>query len=159
MLEEIARVVAADNGSLWVEAQSRGTCDHCDNSSCTSSVLSKLFGARRNRLQIENSLGASTGQQVVIGIPDELLLRASVWAYLLPLVIMLLTTLVASALGMREAFQSLLALCGLAVGFLMLHWTNQSLQQQFKPQLLRIVNQTEVQPIAAGGSSCTRIRE
>ena len=159
MLEAMAKVVAADDGSLWVEAQSRGTCGHCTNSSCTSSVLSKLFGARRNRLQMENSLGACAGQQVVIGIPDELLLRASVCAYLLPLVMMLLTALVASALGLREAIQSLLALCGLAVGFLMLHWATQSLQQQFKPQLLRIVNQTEVAPIAAGGSSCTRIRE
>ena len=146
MLEESARVVETAEGYLWVETKSRSACARCASSSCTTSVISKLFMVRHNLLQLENSLGAKKGQQVVIGIPDDLLVKASVWAYLLPLLIMLIITALAKAIGMHEVFQSLIALGGLAVGFLIVHRANQGFlsRSKFTPQLLRIVNQQEI---------------
>jgi sigma-E factor negative regulatory protein RseC len=146
MLEESARVVAVSGDRLWVETESRSACSHCTSSGCTTSVVSKLFGVKRNRLELQNSLGVRPGEQVVVGIPDALLVRASIWAYLVPLAVMLLPTLAGDLSGMGEGLQSLLALVGLATGFLLVHWMTRrvSYRQGFRPRLLRIVAQGTV---------------
>ena len=89
MLEETATVVEVIDGRLIAETESRSSCSHCSTDSCSTSVVAKLFGIRRNRLVMENTLQAKAGDRVVIGIPDNLLVQASVMAYLLPLVVML----------------------------------------------------------------------
>jgi len=141
MLEEAAKVVSATGERLWVETESRAACSHCASSSCTTSVVSKLFGVRRNRLELPNTLGARPGERVMIGIPDELLVRASVWAYLVPLVAMLGVTAGGNVLGAPEGLQILLALAGLAIGFILVHWTTRLApsRRSYKPRLLRIV--------------------
>jgi sigma-E factor negative regulatory protein RseC len=140
MLEETAMVIDVKDGMLMAETESRSSCSHCSADSCSTSVVAKLFGVRRNRLVMENSLDAKPGDQVVIGIPDALLVRASVMAYLLPLVSMLLLTAIGDALGMNEILLSLLALVGLAIGFFMVRWTiHRSASQRYTPRLLRIV--------------------
>lgn len=140
MLEETATVVEVIDDRLIAETESRSGCSHCSTGSCTTSVVAKLFGVRRNRLVMENSLDARPGDQVVVGIPDELLVRASVMAYLLPLISMLGVTAVGDALGMSEILLSLLALGGLAIGFFMVRWViRRGPSQRYKPHLLRIV--------------------
>lgn len=140
MLEETARVIDVMDGMLTAETESRSGCSHCSTSSCTTSVVSKLFGIRRNRLVMENSLHAKPGDQVVIGIPNELLVRASVMAYLLPLVAMLVVTAIGDTLGMNEILLSLLALAGLAMGFFIVRWAiRRGASQRYSPRLLRIV--------------------
>lgn len=141
MLEETAKVVEVREDRVWVETQSRSACSHCSSSSCTTSVVSELFASKRNRLELPNRLGARAGEQVVIGIPDELLVQASLWAYLAPLVVMLTLTSVSDALGMSDGLQSLLALGGLALGFILVRWVTRRApsRQRFKPRMLRIV--------------------
>jgi sigma-E factor negative regulatory protein RseC len=146
MLEESAKVVAVRGDRLWVETQSRSACSHCSSTGCGTSVISKLFGVKRNRLELHNSLSAKPGEQVMIGIPDEVLVRASVWAYLVPIIVMLLLTATGARLGMAEGLQVLLALSGLASGFILVHWITRrgSYRQGFKPHLLRTVGQESV---------------
>lgn len=140
MLEQIATVVETRGDQLWVETESRSSCSHCSSASCTTSVVAKLFGIKRNRLQLENTLGATIGQQIVIGIPDDLLIRASLWAYLLPILMMILFTLAGNLTGASDGLQSLMALMGLAIGFVLLHRVTRSAssEQRFKPQFLRL---------------------
>ena len=142
MLEELGTVVEVRDGVLRVETQSRSACSHCSKDGCTTSVVSKLFSIKRNRFELENSLGALPGELVVIGIPDELLVQASVRAYLLPLLVMMLATAVGSAMGLDEGLQSLLALGGLAMGFIWVRWATRSVssRRQFTPRLLRIAD-------------------
>ncbi len=140
MLEETARVVEVHDGVLVAETLSRSGCSHCSTSSCTTSVVAKLFGVRRNRLLLDNSLGAKPGDQVVIGIPDQLLVRASLTAYLLPLVVMLVITALGDMVGLNELLLSLLALVGLAVGLFTMRWVSRGgSSQDYEPRLLRIV--------------------
>lgn len=141
MLEETARVIEVRDGLLMAETESRSGCTHCSSSSgCSTSVVAKLFGVRRNRLVMENSLNARPGDQVVIGIPDQLLVRASLTAYLLPLVVMLVVTALGDMAGMNELLLSLLALGGLATGFFTMRWVSRGrTSQQYEPRLLRIV--------------------
>jgi sigma-E factor negative regulatory protein RseC len=147
VLEQSAKVVEVRDDTLWVESDARGGCSQCSSGSCATSVVSKLFGSRRSRFQLENTLGAKDGEQVVVGIPDELLVRASVWAYLLPLVVMVALAALGSAWGMSEGMQSLMALLGLAGGFLLVRRATRSVssQQRFKPKLLRIAGHGQLQ--------------
>jgi sigma-E factor negative regulatory protein RseC len=146
MLEEIGTVVEVERGAILVETQSRSACSHCSSKGCTTAVVSKLFGIKHNRLHLENSLGAKLGDQVVIGIPDDLLVMASLWAYLLPLMFMLAGPAVGGVFAASEAVQSLLALGGLAVGFSIVRWSTRNLssQRRFKPQLLRLADGKQV---------------
>lgn len=151
MLEEIALVVEADSELLWIETRTRSSCSHCANDTCGTSVLAKIFAVKRNRVQLENTLAAEAGEQVIIGMPDDLLVRAAIWAYLVPLIAMVLFTLIASMAGASDGLQSLLAMAGLAIGFLVVqkYTTGSRSKTHFKPRLLRKVNQIEtaVKPI------------
>jgi sigma-E factor negative regulatory protein RseC len=146
MLEEIGKVVKVERGAILVETQSRSACSHCSTEGCTTSVVAKLFSIKHNRLHLENSLGAKLGDQVVIGIPDDLLVRAALWAYLLPLMGLLAGPAVGGVLGASEGVQGLLALGGLAVGFYILHWSTRNLssKRRFKPHLLRLADSKPV---------------
>ncbi len=140
LLEESARVIEVSDGRLIAETASRSSCSHCGAGSCSTSVVAKLFGLRRNRLVVANTLGARVGDEVVVGIPDQVLVSASLLAYLLPLVAMLGVTAVGDRLGLSEFPLSLLALSGLASGFLTVRWhLRRSASQRYEPRLVRIV--------------------
>ncbi len=149
MLEETATVIAVEKDAIWVEAQSRSSCSQCSSSQCTTSVVSKLFGVKRTRFQLQpiEEMHLSPGEQVVIGIPDQLLVRASVWAYLLPLTGMIFAVLLGISTGLSEGQQSLLAITGLAIGFGIVHWKTGKKESiaGFQPQLLRKA-ETIIQP-------------
>jgi sigma-E factor negative regulatory protein RseC len=140
MLEQTARVVDVKNGMLLVETESRSGCNHCSTGNCGTSVVAKLFGMRRNRLMMENSIGAKPGDQVVIGIPDALLARASILAYLIPLLSMLLLSALGDQLGLTPIWMSLLALGGLVIGFFLVNRVTRGWSaQRYSPQLLRVI--------------------
>lgn len=140
MLEQTAKVIDVSNGLLTLETESRSGCKQCGSHSCTTSVVAKLFGIRRNRMIIDNSLDAKKGDQVVIGIPEDLLVGASIMAYLLPLVSMLMVTALGDALSVSEVLLSTLALGGLVTGFIMVRLVlrRTTSRQRYRPQLLRI---------------------
>jgi len=147
MLEEIALVVKSTPEQLWIETQTRSSCSHCSSrSGCGTSVLAKLFSVKHSQVQLDNSLGVKSGEKVVIGMPDELLIRAAVRVYLLPLLAMVLMTILANIAGAGDGIQSLSGLAGLAIGFILLrqHSKGTASHQHFKPRLLRLVDQTEV---------------
>lgn len=146
MLEQDATVVEIDDGIVWVESISRSSCSQCSSSSCATSVISKLFGLKRNLLRMENKLQAKVGDQVIIGIPDNVLVKASIWAYLVPVLSMLLVTLMAVMQGAGDAVQVLSALSGLALGFMLVGRMTRSTKNisSFDPQLLRIKGRSEL---------------
>ncbi|MBW9267878.1 MAG: SoxR reducing system RseC family protein [Candidatus Thiodiazotropha sp. (ex. Lucinisca nassula)] len=149
MLEETAMVVEANTDYLWVETRSRSGCSQC-SSSCTTSLVSKLFGMKRNRLKLENTLGVVAGDRVIVGIPDELLVKASVWAYLFPLLAMFAVSATGGVMGVGEGTQALLAMVGLAAGFALVRWgtSRQGARVRFRPSLLRIVSdEVEFSPV------------
>lgn len=119
MLEESGTVLEADMDWLWVETAPRSACSRCGAGSCSTSVIARLFGTRRNRFWLRNSLQAVPGDRVVIGIPDRALVAASVQAYLVPVLTMVASVAVADRLGVSEPFQVLVALAGLVGGLVL----------------------------------------
>jgi sigma-E factor negative regulatory protein RseC len=140
MLETTAKVVRTGDGRLWVETRPRSACSGCSSDNCSTAVVSKLFGSRRNRFPLETGCDLKPGERVLIDISDDLLVRASVWAYLVPLLVMILVAALAGALGVGEGWQSLCAIGGLALGFVLVRRIScsKSSQQRLKPRLRRV---------------------
>ncbi len=99
MIEERATVVRLDEDYAVVETQQRAACGSCQSAgSCSTSVLAGLFKRRPNQLRVLNPIQAQPGEAVIIGLREQALLKVSFSAYLLPLVCMLLSAIVAHQL-------------------------------------------------------------
>jgi len=140
MIEESARVVAVVPGHAWVETRRRNACASCTvSSSCGTSVVSKLFDEQTNRLQVSDNIGVEVGDQVIIGIAEGALTRASLLAYLLPLIVLMLAVYAARAAGAGEGLSALAGILGLCLGM----WVSGRLtgaatrREGYRPILLR----------------------
>ena len=149
MLEESGTVVEVRGEQIRVETISRSSCSKCSSSGCSTSVVSKLFGFKRNQLIMDNTLAAQVGDRVVIGVPDALLVKASIWAYFVPLVCMGLMTWLVLVLGASEALQALGALFGLVVGLYVVNRVTAGRQRaaEFTPLLLRMQSRPGVRSV------------
>lgn len=87
MLEQNAIVLKTEGGKAWVEARESGSCGSCGSGGCSTRRLADLFGRRERAFPVENSLGAGSGEQVVIGIPAGALWRSAFRLYGLPLLL------------------------------------------------------------------------
>jgi sigma-E factor negative regulatory protein RseC len=152
MIEETATVVAATPDYIWVEARARSACSSCGTQdSCATSSVSKLFGIRRQQLRLPNTCAAKLGEQVVIGVEDQVMVTASLAAYILPIVLMLGAAILADVQGMNDKQQALAAVLGLLLGLFGagVLTSNRWMRHYFQPQLLRkAVTPLTVSPIA-----------
>lgn len=145
MLEERGRVVGVDGDHLLVETQRRSTCDACGvQRGCGTGALSKVLGRRANRLRVLAGDGAAVGDEVVIGLAEEALLRGSLALYLVPLALMLLFAVLGDHLNGRlvlgsEALVAGFAVAGLLLGFGWVRWFAHSVRsdQRYQPVILR----------------------
>lgn len=146
MLEADGTVVSFDGDVIWVETEARSACSQCGAGSCSTSVIAKLFGLRRNQLRMHNSLGARVGQHVVIGIPDSALVTASVHAYLIPPLGMIAAAALAAWINIGELAQGVMALFGLLAGMSLVGRmsASQRARTRYAPCLLRVGGTTEI---------------
>lgn len=150
MIEETATVVAATPDHIWVEARARSACSSCGTQdSCATSSVSKLFGMRRQQLRLPNQFASSVGEQVIIGVEDQVMVTASLAAYILPVVLMLGAAIMADVQGMSDRQQAGIALLGLLLGLLGagVLTSNRRMNRYFQPQLLRRADTFTLRPI------------
>lgn len=121
MIEERARVIAIDDDNLLLEAETRATCSACvARQGCGTGVLSKWVGRKFTRFQAPNTVNAQVGDEVVVGLAEEAMLKGSVFVYLLPLLAMigfalLADSLVAADVGSRDLLVLVAAVAGFAL--------------------------------------------
>jgi sigma-E factor negative regulatory protein RseC len=154
MIEESATVIFVDDGYAVVETRQRPACGSCASSgSCGTSLLSALFKRRYNRLRVSNPIGARPGDLVIIGMQENILLRVSFVAYLLPLACMMMMAMAMQAAATQftwqlgELPQVLGGLLGLIAGFFLLKRPiglkrNES---DYQAVILRLANTTQVE--------------
>lgn len=152
MIEEQAQVVAIKGNSLLLEAQTQSACGSCSASKgCGTSLLSKVIGRKFTQFQAENSVDAAIGDTVVVGIPEEALLKGSLVMYVTPIMAMVLFALLPDLLlseyfltqsaQFRDLMIALTAIIGLIFGSLLSRWYFQrrSSVKFFSPVILRKV--------------------
>ena len=150
MIEEQAQVVDVKGNKLLLQAQTQSACGSCSASKgCGTSLLSKVIGRKFTHFQAENNVNAIVGDTVVVGIPEDALLKGSVVMYIIPIIGMLVFALLSGWLLSDELFiesaQSrdlmiaVSAIMGLIFGSLISKWyfQRQSSTQLFSPVVLR----------------------
>ena len=147
MIEEHAFVEAVGPGIAWVASVRKSACGNCAASSgCGTSVMAKLFGERVNRFQVADAVGVQVGERVVIGIADGTVTRASLVAYLLPLLALMLVAFLAQSAGVGEGLSALLGILGLCASL----WITGRLvggaagRERYRPVVLRRVEPAEI---------------
>lgn len=90
MVEESGLVVDTGPGYAWVQSERRSACSGCAaRSGCGSGILSGILGRRPTRLRALNAIGAETGEHVIVGIQESVLVTGSVAVYITPLLAMI----------------------------------------------------------------------
>jgi len=119
VIEEHARVIAVQNGQLLLEAQTKASCSACAvKQGCGTSVVSKWVGRKFTRFQAPNTVNARVGDEVVVGLAEEAMLKGSVLVYLLPLLAMIGFALLADSLIAADTpSRDLMVLIAAVAGF------------------------------------------
>lgn len=96
MMEQTATVVDIEDGELVLETRPQSTCSSCTvNKGCGTSVLSKSVGQKVIHFRLANTVSARKGDQVVLGLPENAVLKGSAIMYVLPLIIMIAVAVIA----------------------------------------------------------------
>ncbi len=105
MIEQTAIVLAVADGSALVEVRRASGCAACQvGEHCGTAAVAKLFDkAGHTRLRLADPIGLAPGDRILIGIPDPVLIRASLTAYLLPLLALIMVAGAAEQAGPRSA--------------------------------------------------------
>ena len=124
MIEETGRVVAIEEGAVWVETLRKTTCSSCSaNAGCGQGLMDKIgVGRQRGFVRVLSDLHLALNDVVVIGIREDLLLRSAVLVYLLPLLGLLAGALLASSLALSEGLVILSAMASLFASWLAVRW-------------------------------------
>ena len=143
ILETNYAMAAEAEAMAKVRVQRSSSCESCSlKSGCGQSTLNKLSANHCLELDVENTLGAKPGDEVLIAIPEQGLINASLRIYLLPLVLMLVGALVGDSLFTgQEIWTMLLAFTGLSLGFIWARIFSQkhALHAHFLPKMTRIL--------------------
>lgn len=144
MIEETAHVVDTEGEYAWVETERRSSCGSCSAKGCGTGALSKILGRRSQRLKVLNPVEAKPGDEVVLGIREQALLKGSVAVYIVPLLAMLGGALLGEGVAPQwqsdaETLSMLFGLFGLAAGFFWLYHYNRgvSADERFMAVILR----------------------
>lgn len=126
VLKETGRIVDIQDDSLWVETIQRSTCGSCvAEKGCGQTLLRKL-GVEPSYLRVplpkNIQRNYSVNDSVVIGIPDDIVVKASLLLYLLPLVLLLVFSGIAHTYYVGDAVSILAGVAGFAIGCLLLRW-------------------------------------
>jgi len=123
VIEETGVVVAVHGDLAEIESRRQSACGSCAaNGGCGTSLLERHFGRRPLVLTVYNQIGASPGESVVIGVPEQSLLMLSLAAYVVPLVTMIAGAIAGSlfasiaAPGSDRELSLAAGVIGLAVG-------------------------------------------
>lgn len=148
MIEETGQVVACEGRFAWVETHRASTCGSCAaNKGCGTATLAKVLGQRRTRTRVLNDLPARVGDEVVIGLPEQALVRGALAVYLVPLLGLLGGGLFGAYLAERllvervEGFTIALGVVGLAIGIVWLRRFARRIgtDARYQPVILRRV--------------------
>lgn len=120
-VEGIARVVAVDGQTAWLEPEQTTSCGHCASAaSCGAkgigSVASRI---EKRRFPLANDDQLRVGERVVVGIGEQALVKASLTAYMIPLAVALIAGAVAESLYGSDPVSMLAMAGGLFAGLLL----------------------------------------
>jgi len=124
VIEEKATVIDVVGQFAWIETQRKTTCGTCAaEKSCGSAVLQKVMAGKRTKLRVFSDIDVSVGESVIVGVPDNVLVKGSFAVYAAPLIVMFIALIIGASfcwlleIEFSENLQILFSMSGLAGGF------------------------------------------
>jgi len=116
MVEGIAQVVKIEGKTAWLVPEQGSSCGSCASATaCGSKGIGTTASRLDNRrFRIDNDANLAVGERVVFGIRDNVLLKASITAYAIPLA----TLLLAGSLAQWKFGKELITMAAMVVGLL-----------------------------------------
>lgn len=117
-------VVRLEGENALIQANRQSSCGGCskNSSSCGTASLLGFFERRAPLYKVRNDIGAQPGERVVIGLPQDALLKGAAAIYLPALLLLVAGAIGGSLLGntpaSREGYSVIGAVAGLAAGYL-----------------------------------------
>ncbi|ETX10604.1 sigma E positive regulator RseC/MucC [Marinomonas ushuaiensis DSM 15871] len=141
MIEETGRVLSIEDGFADVETIRTSSCTSCRaRHGCGHHAIAQVSSANRMRMRAIDPFSVEVGQKVVIGIPEDTLLQASVWMYMIPLLGLVGGAVLPSLWGGGSGIAVIISIIGFAGGLLLAR--NKSKQEMnnldYYPKILRI---------------------
>jgi sigma-E factor negative regulatory protein RseC len=120
LVEGTARVVALDGDTVWLEPEPRSGCGTCASAGMCGA---KGIGTAANRIEarrfpLHDHLGLTVGERVVVGVPENALLKATGAVYAVPLAAALGAGAVAQWAAGSDGVTLAAMIAGLALGML-----------------------------------------
>lgn len=123
MIRETGRVIGVAAEGLWVETIQQSACHSCAaEKGCGQALLSKITGkttAIRVLLAGRDPKGFAEDDQVVIGIPENVVVGGTLLVYLTPLTVMIAGVMFGQQLWGHDAGAALGGALGLLLGGLL----------------------------------------
>lgn len=149
MIEESGTVLAIKDGIAQVETIRTSSCNSCRaRHACGHRAIAKVSNSNRMLMQVAAPDSLQVGQHVTVGIPEDTLLQASMWMYLVPL----LGLVAGAALPSLVTEQTLVSVVGAIGGFAGGLWaakrksSMEADNPDFHPRVIKI-NTDQVQTI------------
>ncbi len=147
MLEETANVVNANDEFVWLQVDKQSACGKCNaNKGCGTSILAKYFNRHPAQIKLPNTHNAKTGDQVIIGLSEQAILKGSMLVYLLPVLTMLAGAIIGNLLAgdeldTAEIYSIIFGVAGLLIGSF---WSKRIFAnahniKNYQPELLRVL--------------------
>lgn len=126
MILETGRIVSIEAEGVWVETIQKSACGSCKaEKGCGQSLLHKWDGHSAYiwvLLDGRDPASYRVGDEIQIGIPEEVIARASLLVYLVPVISLVAATALAQNQFAHEGITSLAGFAGLIVGGLIVRW-------------------------------------
>lgn len=142
MLHETAMITAIDDGWLTLNVERKGGCAGCKTGCGVSKLAAVGGGAQDLQLRLPDPGHLQVGQRVIVGLPEPVLLQATLLTYGLPLLLFFvaigLLALVVDLQTLAEGWQLLAGVAGGFCGWWLARIFSRRLERQARvqPQLL-----------------------
>ncbi|MFO7750398.1 MAG: SoxR reducing system RseC family protein [Desulfobacteraceae bacterium] len=157
MATEKGIVTSATRSKVWVKTKRASSCEACE----ASKGCSEKENIKEMTVQVDNTLNAVTGDQVVLGFNTGSLLKITFLLYIFPILMLMAGAAAGEALAPLMEIDSSLAsilsgfLC-FAGAFFIIRKINSSLsrKKEFSPHLVRRMGRSDSAP---GKAACREV--
>lgn len=149
MIEQSAEIVEIGPDSIWIKAPRQTACGSCAaQSSCGQNLWSRFFEDRQDPVEVKFDASShndlAVGNQVVIGVPESVVVKGSFLVYIMPLITMVVAVVAGRIMwGQSDTVTIFCAATGLAAGFILMqrHAKKSKNNPDLQPVLLEVFNQ------------------
>ncbi|GAB3489275.1 SoxR reducing system RseC family protein [Marinomonas epiphytica] len=148
MIEESGKVLATERGFAQVETIRTSSCNACRaRHACGHHAIAQVSSSNRMLMTAIDPLNVQVGQKVVIGVPEDTLLQASIWMYLVPLLGLILGAVFPALWQGSTLSAVMLSIVGFVAGIWLAKRKSEKERNNpdFYPKVLRIETAQEQQ--------------